>query len=243
MNMVAGFQNFKGSLDFDRADNKAYLTAQGDIQTINSGTSLADFKVDELLKNRVNGFGGDIGVVYEYRENPEDKVYRLKAGVAVTDIGSLTYTPVKNEAYVFHLNNERIDINDLDALEKNVAVARSQVEGKLYRVSLPTAIRSNVDVRIVDRVFVEVSGLWGVSKDTKKASTPYYVNEATLTPRFENKYFGVYLPMTYNEITRYNAGLGLRLGPLFVGSSSILTSTLSGKSKEMNVFFGIRFGR
>lgn len=243
MNTGVTFRNFNGNLDFDATDNKIYVTAKGDVEAINSGTSLENFKVEDMLKNRVAGFGGDIGVVYEYRENPEDKVYRLKAGAAVTDIGSLTYTPVKNEAYIFHLNNERIDIDDIDALEKNLSVARSQVEGKPYKVSLPTAIRSNVDVRVINRVFVELSGLWGISKDDKKGTIPYYVNEVTLTPRFENKYFGVYVPMTYNETTRYNAGLGLRLGPLFVGSSSILSSALNGKSKEMNVFFGLRFGR
>lgn len=243
MNTSVSFQGFKGNLDLNTADNKVYVTAEGDIAAINSGASLANFKAEDLFKNRVTGFGADAGIVYEYRDNADDDAYRFKAGAAVTDIGSLTYTPVKNEAYIFHLNNERINIDDLTKLEQNVAVARSQVEGKPYKASLPTAIRSNIDVRVIGKVFVELSSLWGLSKNDKKAYTPYYVNEVTLTPRLENKFFGVYVPMTYNEITRYNAGLGLRLGPLFVGSSSILSSALNGKSKEMNVFFGLRFGR
>jgi hypothetical protein len=39
-----------------------------------------------------------------------------------------------------------------------------------------------------------------------------------------------------------NAGLSLRLGPLFIGSGSVL-SALVGSSKQADVYVGFHFGR
>ena len=52
---------------------------------------------------------------------------------------------------------------------------------------------------------------------------------------------GIYLPVNYNELTSFNAGLSVRLGPLFVGSGSLLTAML-GESKQADFHFGLRFG-
>ncbi|MEJ7914381.1 MAG: hypothetical protein WKF70_14585, partial [Chitinophagaceae bacterium] len=63
----------------------------------------------------------------------------------------------------------------------------------------------------------------------------------TLTPRYEGKAFGVYLPINHNSLTQFNAGLSLRAGPLFLGSGSILSAVL-GDSKQADFHIGLRFG-
>jgi hypothetical protein len=55
------------------------------------------------------------------------------------------------------------------------------------------------------------------------------------------KRFGFYLPINYNELTKMNAGAALRVGPMYVGSGSIL-SALMGKSKQADIYFGFRIG-
>lgn len=222
---------------------EALLTAFGEAEVVNSGVSVLDFQPEDLLKASTTGVGFDLGVVYEYRDNPDDDRYRLKAGFAVTDIGSLKYTPVKNEAHQYSLNGATINpTNIIKELEENTQITQNAAITDSYHVSLPTAIRSQLDYRIYGNIFVELGALYGISKDKNKAHIPAYVSEVSLTPRFENRYFGAYLPLSYNYLTEYNAGLALRLGPLFVGSSSLFTA-LAEKSKQMDVFVGLRFGR
>jgi len=50
-----------------------------------------------------------------------------------------------------------------------------------------------------------------------------------LTPRYERKWFGVAIPITYQLINKQEvaAGLGLRLGPVWIGSNTILSNSLS----------------
>ena len=73
------------------------------------------------------------------------------------------------------------------------------------------------------------------------AYTAAYANEISLTPRVESEFLGAYLPLTYNQISKTNVGLALRLGPFVVGSNTIL-SNLTKSAKEFNFFFGVRFG-
>jgi putative outer membrane protein, ompA family len=49
------------------------------------------------------------------------------------------------------------------------------------------------------------------------------------------------LPISYNQVSKTNIGLGLRLGPLTFGSSSAI-SNLMKTAHELNLFVGLRFG-
>jgi hypothetical protein len=62
-----------------------------------------------------------------------------------------------------------------------------------------------------------------------------------LTPRYEGKAIGLYLPVTYNTLTQLTMGATLRLGPLFVGSGSILSALLSN-SRQADFNLGLHIG-
>jgi hypothetical protein len=57
----------------------------------------------------------------------------------------------------------------------------------------------------------------------------------------ETRHLGVYLPLSYNTLSKFNAGLALRAGPVFLGSGSILGALL-GHSKDASVFIGVHIG-
>jgi hypothetical protein len=46
------------------------------------------------------------------------------------------------------------------------------------------------------------------------------------------------MPSNNNSLTRMNAGVPLRFGPLFIGSGSVLMAAL-GASKQADVYFGL----
>lgn len=236
--------NLQGTINTDANKREVYIeNASGELSFVNSGVDMIEnFEAGDLAKSHATGFGLDLGVVYEYRLDPSDEKYTLKAALAVTDIGALKYTPLQNRAYNYSIVNASrfvISENIQENLNNTANVTSTDVTGR-YNSSLPTALQSSIDYRIWNNFYAEISGIVGLSKNRNKPENSYYINELVITPRFENKYFGGYLPMSYNQLSKFNTGVAVRLGPLVVGSSSLLSHL--GDSKQMDFFFGIRFG-
>ena len=188
----------------------------------------------------------DLGVIYEYSEdgcpNCDGHIpYRFKVGVALLDLGRLSYE-TNNKSYRYGLVNQDINLNDV---QKSLdAVPRPEkLGGTSFKSSLPTTLNINVDYRFVDGFYVNLSSqLNMVSKNEYNAR---YANDFVLTPRYEthwgNGVFGAFLPISYNEISGFNTGVALHVGPLIFGSRSVF-GNLIGSSKELNAFVGLRFG-
>jgi hypothetical protein len=99
-----------------------------------------------------------------------------------------------------------------------------------------------LDYHFLKGLYLNMAGQFSLAGTS--GSKPYnsaYYNAFTVTPRFEGRRFGFYLPLTYNGLTHFNAGYCIRFGPVFMGSASMLSS-LFGNSKQFDMFFGIRFG-
>jgi outer membrane protein OmpA-like peptidoglycan-associated protein len=69
--------------------------------------------------------------------------------------------------------------------------------------------------------------------------TPNYITTFTVTPRLEKKWFSIYSPVSYNVQGQLAWGAGARLGPLFVGSGSVLSSLFKNRIQHADVHIGI----
>lgn len=226
------------------------------------GVKLDDFEASDLTSFSSTGFGADIGFVYEFRPDCKDgngkgrdeNKYKLRVGAALLDVGSIKYTrdQKRSGAYDINISNsERFyfeelksaDIDDYKSVFNSRPDAFTSVgdSGSTYKVSLPTTLQIDADYHFCRGFYVNVAGQISMVKtDTKPYNSQYY-NGFAVTPRFEGKVIGVYVPVSYNELTKLNAGVSLRLGPLFVGSGSVLTA-LFDNSKQADAHIGIRFG-
>lgn len=237
-NIYMGIQNLDGSLSYNETTKEATITASGSLSAVNSGVDFNSFKVSDATKAATTGVGFDIGVTYEYRPEP-DAPYKFKVGAAITDIGSLSYTPIKDYGFIYTLSSATITYKDDFQKKLNEIVAKTEVG--TYQASLPTAFHANIDYHICYGIFLELAGQFGLTKNDAKLQNPYYGTDFTFTPRWENKSLGVYVPFNYNNLSKLNVGTAVRLGPLVAGSNSLLTAA-SGKSKQIDVFVGLRFG-
>lgn len=200
----------------------------------------------DIFATSASTIAADLGLIYEYSEdgcpNCDGHIpYRFKVGVALLDLGKLKYE-TNNKSYHYKLVNQDINLNDI---QKSLdAVPRpEELVGTSFTSSLPTTLNVNVDYRFVDGFYVNLSSqLNMVSKNTYNA---YYSNDFVLTPRYEthwgNGVFGAFLPISYNEVSGFNTGVALHVGPLILGSRSVF-GNLIGSSKELNAFIGLRFG-
>ncbi|MCA0133716.1 DUF5723 family protein [Winogradskyella alexanderae] len=209
------------------------------------GTS-SDFDLDDIeFDNLTAGFGLDIGFVYEWHPNRKDEEtryfqdpYKLKIGVSITDIGSINYD--NGEVTTYDMNNT-VDTStyedDLqEFLDNNYD---STIQSQSTSFQLPTALHLLLDYRLAKKWLISAQA------DLSVVATDEQLNNAisntiTLMPRFESKWFSLYAPVSLRQYGGFNAGAGLRFGPLSIGSGSILSNLLSDSTQSADVFFGLK---
>ena len=216
------------------------------------GTRIDDIKSGKLGSFNSSGLGADIGFVYEFR--PQAHQYKLRIGAALLDFGSISYKKdtARSGTYSAHITGgQKAYVGDFGKLDDYkqyfeahpqyfTAAAANSVAN--YSASLPTTLQLDIDYHVEKGFYLNMAGrfsLAGIS-DAKPYNSSYY-SAMTLTPRYEGRRFGAYIPLNYNGLTHFNAGYCIRFGPVFVGSGSML-SAIFGNSKQFDTFFGIRFG-
>ena len=65
------------------------------------------------------------------------------------------------------------------------------------------------------------------------------ISYVTLTPRYENRRFGVYLPVSFNSKTKWNIGAALRMGPLVVGVQRVNTFNNATDLQNTSAYFSL----
>ncbi|MBI3511206.1 MAG: OmpA family protein [Bacteroidetes bacterium] len=265
------------------ADNLKYLTNNEDTLTffnshIQYGHSTNfDFPkgstASDYIEKSVShpGIGLDIGVVYEWRPDYQKykydmdgetdlwmrskNKYKLRAGMSITDIGSIKYDRGKLS------NNFVADINMWNVHNLNFkgdTTGGNQYMGPVqawddtirnrfgsisspntYRVNLPLAFRGDVDYQIWKDVYVNMNWAYAVQwrLNPNKVHDLSYI---AITPRWDWKWFGVMIPFSYNQYKNFNVGACVRLGPLFMGTTSL--APYFSKSKTIygaDFYFGI----
>lgn len=262
-NAYLGIDNLTGQVNDDIITGDPYLSnSTGRLQIGFGGINFSDFDLNDLTSFRSSGFGGDIGFVYEYRPGGDrlaadafDNKYRFRIGLALLDMGSIRYKRdlARSGGYDIQitgserLNLSEVEANDLDDL-KNYFDSRPQFFTPLpgastanYNVSLPGSLNLDVDYRVTKRFYLNLGGMFSLTNSDKNIYNGQQFNSVTVTPRIESSSFGLYVPIQYHTLSKLNAGVALRYGPLFVGSGSLLTA-LTGESKQADLFMGLRFG-
>lgn len=208
-----------------------------------------DQDAEEYFSEIVPGFGADIGLVYEYRTNDSQAAsnndnirafnqYKFKVGVSVTDIGAITYKDVETTDYAVNGNVSDQDLeNDFTAaLEDNFATTAGRSD---IKVSLPTTLNLNFDYHLHKKFYLNLD----VNQSLVKKDNFFNnnrLNLITFTPRYESRILGAYLPISYSGIGKTAMGFGFRVGPLMLGSGTIISNLISSKAQTANVFLGLK---
>lgn len=265
-NSFADIKDVNATLSAELIKNqevKPYLTdGTGSLYLVNSGVDMfgGDFNSSDLGKSNGSGVGFDLGISYELQNesdsigwcaNCRNKGYKLKVGMSLLDIGKIQYNTVAGNAFRYTLNIPKGEKFYLDGLDGSIQdmqtyldkspYAQKEAISETYSPSLPITLNLMLDYYWGHNFFTELSGQFSLVDKDKKVENAYYYNGFTLTFRFETKYWGVYMPLNYNSISAFNAGLTLRMGPIMVGSGSVISSLLA-ENKQTDVFVGVRFG-
>lgn len=232
---------FQSEVSYGHSDNLNF----SDIEVGGSGTGTKIFDYSQSYP----GVGFDFGAVYEWRPSylkfkydmdgekdlwrKDKNKYKLKVGLSVTDIGSIKFkkgsTSGDFRADVGFWNLKPVDpgtVGEFDDTLKGRFVNTNK--SSTYKMNLPTAISLQIDYLIWKDIYVNLTPF--IAFQFKNNDTKVHdISSITLTPRWDHKWFGVFIPVQYNFLNGFRTGAAVRLGPLVVGTSNL--SPLIGKKE------------
>lgn len=200
----------------------------------------------------LNGVATDIGFNYQWKDG-KDK-YKIKAGLAIRNIGSMTFKDDNNYNTNYTLSIQPTiqnplgldlslfeNINNLseveDVLFNNNYLDINNQNKTDFRVNLPTLFTMYADFKIVSKVFVTGYLQQKMNNDDGNDQITAR-NIFSVTPRVNLGFFEAFLPVSSDDISGTNVGFGFRLAGFYLGSNSIITSLADGK--QANIYTGYR---
>ena len=253
-----GLRNLSGTIT--ESGGSSYLTTSqsANLNIAYSGglaDSFSNFNdYTKSIFGGLNGIASDIGVTYQLKDGKSK--YKIKGGIAIRNIGSMTFKDDNNYNTNYSLNiqpnlqnlqgldlsqfNNVDNLQDVeDILIQNgylVAQPRNKTD---FKVNLPTLFTLYGDFKIVPKVYITGYLQQKIKKDTVDDQITA-LNIISVTPRVNLGFFEGYIPISNNDIAGTNVGIGFRLGGFYLGSSSIFTA-LTSDSKQADVYTGFRF--
>ena len=186
------------------------------------------------------GLGADLGVVYEYRPDYEKfkydmdgetnldmrwkNKYKFRIGLSVLDIGSIKYNrSTDSRDYTGNINIWQVaksvkSLPNLDSLILAHAVANPV--SNTFRVNLPTTISLQADYHIYKDFYAGLLTNYAF-QFKNDINGIHEVSRVALVPRWDNKWFGVYIPVSYDGNNNFNYGINLRHGPVIFGTNDL----------------------
>ena len=223
-----------------------------------------NFAVDYSLAPGYS-MGFDFGLVYEfrpkYKEYHQDldgkpnvpftelNKYLFRVGVSLTDVGSIKYTksPLSTD-FTANITNMALDtfsniasLQHLDTLIHTIFNIVSADSNASYKMGLPTLLSIQIDYHILRGFYVNFTPTFSLKSNPKDVNKTHYFSSLILTPRWESKWLGVYSPISFNKELGVTLGLGLRLGPVILGTTNLLLPFIANKDfSGTNVYFMLK---
>lgn len=177
------------------------------------------------LNRKGMGVSTDLGITWTraYRGR-----YKWKMGVSLLDVGFIRFT---TDARQFLLNTDtptgsiiRDDLESVnnieeveEVIENQLGVGETQINDR-FSIVTPTALSVQADYAIDNNLFV--NAVW-VQRVPLAAVNVERTNILAVTPRYEEKWWSVSVPVVLYDYAQLRYGLALRLGPLVIGSDNI----------------------
>jgi len=217
---------------------------------------LMEFGENETAK----GWGFDIGATYvfhkkEFRRNGPYQInntrYFSKVTVGLMDLGSVNYKDAYvanltlNRTLAFNTDSFELDVNESNyrhVLDSFVDLYGSYTEGRQsVRVGLPTRLVVSFDRQFRKHFFVSAT----LSQSLRKRHSRHmrYQSALMVAPRWEWSYFEVTTPLELAyDYRAFRMGLGVRAGPLYLGTNSLLPFLYTRGFRDVDLYIGIAFG-
>ena len=249
---AAGYELTTGSLQYGYSSNFDKIDS--------NNTSATNRK--QFLQQPSISLGAGIGLEYivltdEDKSEGGDYAYDTKIAVSVIDIGSNKYTHGRSSRLAFAglpgitdslLENKFSTVKNFEDFNdslKSISNAFIQVSGNFY-IYHPTRLIINVDQHLVHNFFINAAlTLPIISLVSKKSLYLKDMNLLAITPRWELKSLGAYMPVLLNNRNQLWVGGAIKAGPFLLGTHNLLNLFSKNKIQTGGLYlaFTIRPGK
>jgi hypothetical protein len=206
------------------------------------------------------GVGVDFGLVFTKLISTmviedEDKLcakpfndYLYKIGLSVLDVGAITFN---NHTELHKFNNVSKYWIDFDTIHYQGINNQMRVysegfygdpdesyAGSQIKIGLPTTISLQFDYHLKQRIYL--SALW-MHPLKFNARTLWRPAQLAFIPRYENRYFGVSLPVSLFNYSEPRLGLAVRFYSITIGTDRLGWMLGLFKLDGMDFYFSFRF--
>jgi len=188
--------------------------------------------------------GFDLGAVYEWRPDYQKfkydmdnqtgldrrdlNKYKLRVGISVLDIGSVKYQKGQGSrdftADIPYWNIHQVSPSSLTSFDDTLKYRFYKGDTTsigTFKMHLPTVLTMQIDYNIWKDFYLNLTPYYAFLFKNS-ATKVHELSSITLTPRWDHRYFGAFVPLSYDAMGRFKVGLGLRLGPLVFGTSNVI---------------------
>lgn len=183
------------------------------------------------------GLGLDLGIVYEWRPDWKNykydldgktnlwrrdlNKYKLKVGVAINDIGGMKYNK-GGFSNNFSLNVGLFDLHNFDntkgfrSLDSTLQVfsdsgwVKFKNDDKRFYMNLPTHSNIDIDYKIWKNIYLNFYTRINLVFNND-VNAVHYPTSFALTPRWDARKWGIFLPLSYNGVAGFRYGLAFRI--------------------------------
>lgn len=261
----ANLKDLDYAVKVNNAAQRAYLLANGLLQygysnnfdTINNNSNAASNR-KAFLRNTFSRITADIGAEYILPSGDEEESeysYDTKIGVSIMDIGSTKYSYSKNsriiqagkanvtDSVLQSKFNNISSIEDLNDSLADVAASANGVAGDFF-VNLPTRLIINIDKHLTENFYLNgelTLPLTAPGSDTDNKIPVRDMNLLALTPRWETKTLGVYMPVLVSNRGQFWVGGAFKAGPLLLGVHNWANVFSKNKIQRGGLYLALTF--
>lgn len=217
-----------------------------------------DFSAQDLFSGSKMGVGIDLGVEYIIKTQAVTSIYDegaehdydWKIGFSLLDLGWNTYTYSRQSRSVASL---RDDVSSNTLNEKFASITNLQ----MFNDSLSTIVNSyqplsgnfniinparaviNVDRYIRGNVYLNAELSVNLVSNAKSRIAVQESRLFSITPRWETRKLGIYLPIQYNRHGNLWIGGALKAGPILLGTHNLLNALSKNKYLASGAYIAI----
>lgn len=207
----------------------------------NQNPTAADYVRNAFsFKNGPPTIGVDMGAIFEWRPEKastemdcncydpnRNKKYKIAAGFAIMDFGALRFKRGQySRDFTADIQNWNVDgvqfPNGLQSLDDTIKTRFNVAPFKKnFTVWLPTRFNMFIDYNVWKDFGVAFTAV--ISQDmSPKHNMLHQVSTFSITPKWDSKWFGAYVPLSVDVFGNVSLGATLRAGPLTIGTQDLL---------------------
>ncbi|MCK8494388.1 MULTISPECIES: DUF5723 family protein [Spirosoma] len=196
------------------------------------------------------GFGLDLGLTYRSQYDADSPALQL--GLALTDIGGLSYTGQEYKYSDIGQNPvlfRSSDFNNLNGVEDIARVIQTKFntgrnpDRTSFRSGLPTSLNLTADYQLPDGFGINVTYLQDVR--SQQALATHQPSLVAVTPRYDARWLSLSVPVSYLN-RGLSVGASVRVGPGWLGTDNflgLLGSSGNGiRPRGLDIYAGFAFG-